>query len=102
MARTDWPKWESGPTLEQYAQQQLEGADRSPFDGNPWGEGQPTEIGDWATRAARGIIFEFDDRGAAFNEAFHPEKVDADTRAEIIEVMAEIIRRAASRKESQP
>lgn len=46
-------------------------------------------------RAARAILSEFDDRGAAMNEALHPEKVDEDIRKEIIVVMAAIIRQAA-------
>jgi hypothetical protein len=68
-----------------------------PFDGHFPGDGEDLvkpEAGDWALKAARGIIRDFDDRGASFNEAFHPERVDEETRIEIVDVMAAIMREA--------
>lgn len=94
-------KWDRPEGLEQYAARMLGYGDRNPFDASDawiWRDDQttpPPAADDWAERAARGIISEFDDRGAAMNEALHPEKVDEDTRKEIIVVMAAIIRQAA-------
>ncbi|HCE6805169.1 TPA: hypothetical protein NHO84_006006 [Pseudomonas aeruginosa] len=92
--------WGLKESLEEYAARMLGYGDRNPFDApDAWrwsdSETPPPSAADWAERAARAIICEFDDRGAAMNEAFHPEKVDEDTRKEIIVVMAAIIRQAA-------
>ncbi|MCQ9730735.1 hypothetical protein LM497_32860 [Pseudomonas aeruginosa] len=92
--------WDRKESLEQYAARMLGYGDLLPFDAPDawrWGESEtpPPPAADWAERAARAIISEFDDRGASMNEAFHPEKVDEDTRKEIIVVMAAIIRQAA-------
>jgi hypothetical protein len=87
--------------MARYAASMLAAGDRYPFDApDGWGDSEtpPPPAHDWAERAARGIISELDDRGAAMNEAFHPEKVDEDTRKEIIVVMAAIIRQAAKEK----
>ncbi|MNR16126.1 hypothetical protein D3C85_1327000 [compost metagenome] len=91
--------WDRTEGLEQYAARMLGYSDRNPFDApDAWrwsdDESPPPPAADWAERAARAIISEFDDRGAAMNEALHPEKVDEDTRKEIIVVMAVIIRQA--------
>jgi len=101
MIGTIWPKWEGGPSLEQHARQQLAYGDTAPFDDALSGEqafncdGNPVTLDqDWAVRAARGIIANFEDRGASFNEAFHPEKINHETRLEIVEVMAAVIREA--------
>ena len=97
MSRQTWPKWNGGPSLLQYAQWMLEHGDNVPFDPHrPAGEDDllVPDYGDWAVRAARGIIAEYSDRGAEFNEAFHPERVAEDTRIEIIDIMAAIIREA--------
>lgn len=97
MSRQTWPKWNGGPSLQQYAQRMLQSGDDVPFDAHyPVGEDDPLapDYGDWAVRAARGIIAEYGDRGAEFNDAFHPERVAEDTRIEIIDVMAAIMREA--------
>jgi len=75
----------------------LERGDFVPFDAHrPAGADDLVnpDYGDWAVRAARGIIAEYGDSGPEFNEAFHPERVAEDTRVEIIDVMAAIIREA--------
>lgn len=90
--------WNHPEGLEQYAARMLGYGDRIPFDApDGWGDDEtpPPPAADWAERAARGIISALDGRGAAMNEAFHPEKVDEDTRKEIVAVMAAIIRQAA-------
>jgi hypothetical protein len=75
----------------------LQSSDEVPFDAHhPAGGDDPLapDYGDWAARAARGIIVEYGNRGAEFNDAFHPERVAEDTWIEIIDVMAAIIREA--------
>ncbi|MBB4067364.1 hypothetical protein [Gellertiella hungarica] len=97
MARQKWPKTDGGRTLDQYAQDRLRSGQRVPFDAHePEGEDDIVlpEPGDWAMRAARGIIADFDHRGAAMNDAFHPERVPEEVRIEIIDVMAAIMREA--------
>jgi hypothetical protein len=72
----------------------LQSSDEVPFDAHhPAGGDDPLapDYGDWA---ARGIIVEYGDRGAEFNGAFHPERAAEDTRIEIIDVVAAIIREA--------
>jgi hypothetical protein len=80
--------------MENHVKQALEFGDNCPFDVKPENYGTVPSSPDWAVRAARGIIAEFDDRGAAFNDAFHPERVDDETRKEIVDVMAAIMREA--------
>lgn len=92
--------WDRPEGLEQYAARMHGYGDRNPFDApDAWiwrdDETPSPQAADWAERAARGIISEFSDRGAAMEDALHPEKVDEDTRKEIIVVMAAIIRLAA-------
>lgn len=103
MSRQKWPERDGGPTLEEYARRMLGYGDDVPFDAHYPGGGEDAvapEIGDWAVRAARAIIAEYEDRGPEFNHAFHPERVAEDTRIEIIDVMAAIIREAL-RQESE-
>lgn len=102
-ARGQWPKREGSRTLEQYVADRLNSGMRYPFDAEERGADDPIlpEPGDWAMRAARGIIDDFDDRGAAMNEAFHPEKIELETRIEIIDVMAAIMREALRREDKE-
>lgn len=97
-ARQPWPKFEGGRTLEQYVQDKLRSGQRCPFDApDPEADSEDIvlpEPGDWAVRASRGIIADFDDRGAEMNEAFHPERVAEEVRIEIVDVMAAIMREA--------
>jgi len=102
-ARRPWPKWEGGRTLERLVDDRLREGRRAPFDGD-YPEDEDVilpEPGDWAIRAARGIIDDFDDRGAAMNDAFHIEKIDHETRIEIIDVMAAIMREALRREREE-
>ncbi|MBJ2181750.1 hypothetical protein JC795_26575 [Pseudomonas veronii] len=90
--------------LAKYAASMLASGDRNPFDApDGWGDSEtpPPPPHDWAERAARGIISELDDRGAAMNEAFHPEKIDLETRQEIVAVMAAIMREARRQKDDE-
>lgn len=104
-ARQPWPKFEGGRTLEQYAQDMLRSGRRCPFDAFDseveGDDGALPEPGDWALRAARGIIADFDDRGAEMNEAFHPEKVAEEDRIEIVDVMAAIMREALRQQQEE-
>lgn len=95
-ARQKWPKSDGSRTLEQYVEDRLRGGSKAPFDADYSGEEDAIlpDPGDWAMRAARAIIDDFDDRAAALNEAFHIEKIEHETRIEIIDVMAAIMREA--------
>ncbi|HGW5540858.1 TPA: hypothetical protein ACNIM8_005944 [Pseudomonas aeruginosa] len=94
--------WDRKESLEQYAERMLSYGDQVPFDApDSWrfednGEIPAPPPSDWAERAARAIISEFEDRGATMSEAFNPERVDENTRKEIIVVMATIMRQAAN------
>ncbi|WP_395697798.1 hypothetical protein [Methylocella sp.] len=96
VARQLWPKVEGGRTLEHYVHDRLRSGRRCPFDAPDAEPGNDDlvlpEPGDWAVRAARGIIADFNDRGADMNDAFHPERVAEETRIEIVDVMAAIMR----------
>lgn len=102
MPRSVWPQWEGGPTLEEYARQQF---DWTPFDGRlvpEVGHVLPAgEEGDWAHQAARAIIGELRGRAGDVGHAFHPEQVDEETRVEIIDVMAAIIRESLCRSSTE-
>lgn len=102
MVKPVWPKYEGGPSLEEYARRCLtlslsheEASFDLPLDDQERGapDGSYFELeADWAVCAARAIIDELNDRGAAMEEAFHPEKIDQETRVDIVEVMAAIMR----------
>lgn len=95
-------------TLQERVGEALRRADRIPYDTSDafysvaaWleenEETHPPPATDWAHRAARGIVEELsDDRGAALETAFHRERVPEDVRAELVTVIAEIIRQAHS------
>lgn len=104
-ARQPWPKERGGRTLEQHVQDRLRSGQRCPFDAPDPEAGEEDivlpEPGDWAVRAARGIIDDFDDRGAAMNEAFHPERVAEEVRIEIVDVMAAIMREALRQERAE-
>lgn len=97
MATTEWPKWEGGPTLIDYAAQQLGYGDNVPFDEPLAREAADSPMAtpaDWATRAARGIAAQLSEHRPSFNDASHPEKIAQGDLVEIIEVMAAIMRAA--------
>ncbi len=78
------------------AKHRLEHGAKFPYDADDkwWNGGgeNPPPAKDWAHAAARGVLADLNDRGGikhGFNE------IDEDVRAEIVESLAEIIRRAA-------
>lgn len=72
-----------------YAKWNLEAGTQWPYDA-PDGEGFVVE-GDWAYRAARGVVANLCDR-RGIKHGF--EEIDPDIRREIIETLADIIRMA--------
>jgi len=69
-----------------------------PFDApDSWWDGDglnPPAATDWAHAAARGVIANLQDRGGIGNE-LERSKVDEETRVEVVNSLAEIIRAAA-------
>ncbi len=51
---------------------------------------------DWAHKAARGILYDLTDRGGIKHEL---REIDPDTRVDIVDALADIIREADSRRE---
>lgn len=99
MIRSMWPQSEGGETLKEHALRFLSYGENSPFDGRQIEIGgdfilPPEETGDWAMKAARGIIAELEGRGGVYSEAFHPGFVDDESRVEIVDVIAEVMRQA--------
>lgn len=90
---------------EQEIRQRLKMGQEYPFDGTDewWQQNQdadpkteaPADKLDWAVRAARGVIADLCDRRAIKNGF---DDIEADTRREIVETMAAIIRFAAEQK----
>lgn len=75
----------------------LEHGAQYPYDGGAdfW-EGRtptPPPATDWAHAAARGVLADLLDR-SGINRALNDEQIDRETRAEIVQSMAEIIRLA--------
>lgn len=73
--------------------------ERFPYDGGAefWEDRDPTPRPaiDWAHRAARGVLADLLDRGGIKHEL---EAVDYETRAEIVDSVADIIRLASEQK----
>lgn len=88
------------PTDRSYVHHRLDHGREYPFDGtDAWWNSDvrpeaPAEPLDWAVRAARGIVADLCDRGG-IKHGF--EDIEEDTRRDIIETMAAIIRAAAER-----
>jgi hypothetical protein len=57
----------------------------------PYDEEGPVTSPDWAYTAARGIFADLSDRGSISHEL---DMVEQDTRSELVELVAEIIRQA--------
>jgi len=75
----------------------LEHGARYPYDGGAdfWEDRTPTPppATDWAHAAARGVLADLLDQ-SGINRALNDEQIDRETRAEIVQSMAEIIRLA--------